>query len=198
MASYYSHKATHSKEIPYSFRCEHCGKNSGTLLATIKGNEAEQRSSSNVLSDVQSGKLNQSAHDLLVKTVYRDYINATEKQIIDLAFKDKCPHCQKGQSWAISGMKNELASWPIVLTVFGIIVAVGTYFFTEDKSIMLSAVLGGVFVLAAVLVLIFKLIKINLKKKESSSVLQNNLPTIDWTAAQDLINEKLAKSNGKK
>lgn len=194
MANHFIHKTTHSRKIPYSFQCEHCGKDSGTVLATICGNEARYDSPVNKLTEKQSKRLNQDAHDFLVDRVYRDYVNATERQIFSLAFKDACPHCQKPQSWAVSGMKNDLMTWPIALTAVGIVAAFGTYFFTDIQSVMLSAMIGGAFVLAAVLVWIVKLIRISLKIKMSSSVLQQNIPTIDWSAAEDLINEKLLKA----
>ena len=191
MASYYKHKATHSRKIPYSFQCEHCVKDSGTILATISGNEAQYDSPHKTLTEKQTETLNRDAHNFLVNRVYRDYVNATEKKIFALSFKDVCPHCQKPQSWAVSGMKNDLMTWPIALIVVGIIAALGTYFFTDSKNIMLSVMIGGAFVLAAAFIWIYKSIKIKMKMTKASSALQKNIPTIDWSVADDLINEKL-------
>lgn len=194
MATYYKHKTFRSRKIPYSFKCEHCGKDSGKVLATLNGNNAEYNSLTKNLTEKQSEKLNQDAHNYLVNRVYKDYINATEKQIFALAFKDACPHCQKPQSWAVSGMKKDLMTWPVSLLVVGIILAFGTYFFTDSKNIMLSAIIGGIFVLAAVVVLIYKLIKIKSKIEKTSSGWQKKIPTIDWSAAEDLIKDKRAKA----
>jgi len=88
-------------------------------------------------------------------------------------------------------MKNDLMTWPIALIVVGIIAALGTYFFTDSKNIMLSVMIGGAFVLAAAFTWIYKFIKIKMKITKVSSALLKNIPTIDWSVADDLINEKL-------
>ena len=41
MGSYYKHKKKETIDVSYSFRCEQCMKESGTLKATISGMEAE-------------------------------------------------------------------------------------------------------------------------------------------------------------
>jgi len=193
MASYYKHKATHSRDIPYSFQCEHCTKDSGPLTATIKGNEAQYNSPTNKLTEKQANILNQDAHKYLINRVYQDYVNATEKQIYSLVFKDTCPHCQQPQSWAVSGLKKDLMSWPAALIIIGIIAGIGTYFYTDSNNIMLSVIIGGIFALAAVIVLSFKYIQMNVKIKKTTSASHKYKPTIDWSVAKDLINEKLQK-----
>lgn len=192
MAKYYKHKTAHSRKVPYSFECEHCAKKSGTILATISGNVAEYNSLSNKLTAKQSEKLNQDAHNFLVNRMYKDYYNATENKVFALAFKDTCPHCQKPQSWAVSGMRKDLTIWPLALIIVGIIAALGTYFSTASKNIMVSFMIGMAFVLAAVLVFIYKMAKIHLKVKKTSSLYLKNVPSIDWSVAMDLINEKRA------
>lgn len=93
MGTYYKHKKKESVDVPYSFRCEQCMKDSGTLKATISGMEAEMNSNFKSLNDKNQKKLDEIAHKYLVREVKEVYQNATEKQIYAKAFKDECPYC---------------------------------------------------------------------------------------------------------
>ena len=44
MSTYYKHTKTETVEVPYSFRCEQCLKDSGPLHAIISGAQAEMNS----------------------------------------------------------------------------------------------------------------------------------------------------------
>ena len=77
-------------------------KDSGTLTATISGMEAEINSNYKQLEAKKQKKLDEHAHQNLVRAAKEAYTNATEKQIYSKAFKDECPHCHKPQSWAVS------------------------------------------------------------------------------------------------
>lgn len=189
MASYYKHKATHSRKVPYSFQCEHCMKDSGPLTATISGNQREYNSASNTLTEQQKAKLNQDAHASLKIQMRTNYTNATEKQIFSPAFKDECPHCQKPQSWGVSGAKSGMATSSIAIVIVGVLVSLGTYFFTDVKSVTFSLVIVGASILAAAAVLLYKLAKVNSKAKKAATGLQKNLPVIDWAVAEDLLSE---------
>ena len=57
MGSYYRHRKTESVDVPYSFRCEQCMKDSGTLKATITGMEAEMNSNFKTLNEKNQKKL---------------------------------------------------------------------------------------------------------------------------------------------
>lgn len=192
MASYYKHKATKSRQVPYSFDCEHCGKNSGVLTATISGNQAEYDSPRDKLTEAQSEKLNNTALMSLKKRINTDYANATDKRIFSPAFQDECPSCHKPQSWGVAGMKNHLASTPVAIVIVGILVSLGAYFFTDIKSVALSLAIAGAAVLAAVVVLICKLAGIAAKTRQTTAVLEKRLPEIDWSAAEDLLEKERA------
>lgn len=191
MASYYRHTSTHSRNIPYSFICEHCLQNSGPLTAKISGAEAEYRSPWKKLSDEQNATLQETAHKFLVNQAHSDYVDATEKQVFSLSFKDSCPHCGKPQSWAVSGMKEDMIMNSVVILIVGAIIALGSYFFSI-KSILLSGSIAVFSILLALGFYMYKSSKINKKIKLSVSASQKNLPSIDWAAAEDLIAEKMA------
>lgn len=191
MSTYYKHTKTETIDVPYSFRCEQCMKESGTLNATIIGAQAQLNSNFKELNDKNQRKLDETAHTYLVREVNKTYKNATEKQIYSKAFKDKCPYCQKPQSWAVSGVKNDMFNTPIICVIMGIILGAGCYFFTgvENNLIIAIAVAGICFVLA-VGSLIINIIKLQTKKKQTSVSVQQNIPVIDWSVVQDILNEK--------
>lgn len=192
MATYYRHKLTHRREIPYSFKCEHCMQNSGPLTATIIGTQAEYKTPFRQLTEAQSETLKQNAHKFLVNKVYRNYTDATEKNIYTPDFKDICPHCQKTQSWAISGLKDEMQTNSVVVAVVGLIVAAGAYFFAV-RNIVMALVIFGAFLAVAAVMWLVAYTKIQKRVSSAAGVAQERLPNVDWSAAQDLINEKLAE-----
>ncbi|MDE6984155.1 MAG: hypothetical protein K2O99_06390 [Lachnospiraceae bacterium] len=124
MGTYYVHKKTASIDVPYSFQCEQCMKDSGMLIATITA-QAEMNSNFKKLEDKKVEKLNELAHKNLVSEVKSAHRNATEKHIYSKDFRDECPYCRKPQSWALGAMKNDMLSTPIVCVILGLIVAAG-------------------------------------------------------------------------
>lgn len=192
MTHRYTHRVFHSRAVPYSFQCEHCRNESGPLTATIRGNEAEYKSPHKTLPRHQEEFLQQLAHCYLVNEVYREYSNATEKQIFSQAFHDTCPHCQQPQSWAVAGLQADLWSGPVAAVIVAVIVAIGSYFFAIE-SILLSACFAAVGVLAALMLFLWKYGKLIIQRRKTANTLQNHLPQIDWSAVQDLIDEKLAQ-----
>jgi len=166
-------------------------KDSGPLKATISGMEAEINSNYRELEYNKQQKLNELAHKNLVSAVKEAHKNATEKQIYNKAFKDECPHCHKPQSWAVSGLKDEMFSTPIVLIILGIIIGAGCYFFSGvDNAMTIAIVAAGFFFVLAVGSFILNMIKIGNKKKKTASVSQKNVPVIEWNAVQHILNEK--------
>ena len=81
MGTYFRHTKKESVDVPYSFRCEQCMKDSGTLKATISGMEAEMNSNFKTLNEKNQKKLDEIAHTYLVREVKEVYRNATEKHI---------------------------------------------------------------------------------------------------------------------
>lgn len=190
LGTYYRYKKTESIDVPYSFKCEQCMKDSGTLKATIVGMEAEINSNYRDLEYNKQQKLNEQAHKNLVRDAKEAYKNATEKQIFHTAFKDECPHCHKPQSWAVSGLKDKLFENSIVSLIVGLIVAAGCYFFSGvDNAMQIAIAAFGISVVVAVVFFVVNITKINSKKKKTANVTQRNVPVIEWGAIQNILNE---------
>ncbi len=190
MGTYYRHRKTETFDVPYSFRCEQCGKDSGTLKATISGMEAEINSNFKQLDDKKQQKLNETAHTYLVREVREVYQNVTEKQIYSTAFKDECPYCHKPQSWAVSGAKNEMFGTPIVCVILGIIIGAGCYFFAEvDNSLTIARAAAGICFALAAGSLVFNIIKIGKKQRQVSGSTHRNVPVIEWDGVKNLLSE---------
>lgn len=194
MSTYFKHTRTESAKVPYSFRCEHCMKDSGLQVAEITGSEATHNSNFKVLTLQETEKLEKQAHKNLVQKMQTVHNDATQKHIFSKEFKDTCPHCQKPQSWAVSGMQKNMFETPIVILIVGIIIGVITYIYTVYEEtgwgIMPTCAVIGVTVAAALLSLLINLAKIGAKKKATASVTQKNLPDIDWSPVQQLLSER--------
>ena len=200
MRSYYLHTRTESVELPYSFQCEQCGQESGTRRVTVTG-EAEEKNFRKQLNDAEEDRLHEKAHADLVVKVSEIYKSVTEKQIIPTDFSDKCPHCQKPQSWALAGLKKKMFENPIVCLAVGAFFAVlallGRNF--ADMDYVTTPIIIGIFaagVVAALGTLLWNIIKIQSKVKKTTLSLQKRLPVIQWEAVQHLLNE--ANQNGNK
>ena len=146
MSTYYKHTKKETADVPFTFRCEQCMKESGTLKATISGMEAEINSNYKTLDDKKQNKLNEMAHNNLVSAVKEAYSNATGKHIFVKAFKDECPHCHKPQTWGISGIQNDMFGTPIVCVILGIILGAGCYFFSGvENNLMIAVAAAGIY-----------------------------------------------------
>ncbi|MDE6220906.1 MAG: hypothetical protein K2G51_10855 [Lachnospiraceae bacterium] len=191
MGSYYKHTRTEKIDVPYSFRCEQCMKDSGPRVAVIYGMQAEINSYYKELEDKKKEKLNEMAHKNLVKAVKDAHRNAAEKQIYVKAFKDQCPFCNKPQSWAVSGIKKEMFSTPIVCVIVGIIVGLCCYFASGlDEKLILALAAVGISLVVAAGFLLVNIIKVARKKKQTSTAVQKNIPVIEWNAVQYILNEQ--------
>ena len=189
MASYYKHKRTESIDVPYSFRCEQCMQDSGPLTATISA-QAEMNSNFKNLNEKKQEKLREMAHANLVREVKEARSNAEEKQIYCKSFKDDCPHCHKPQSWAVSAMKNDMFSVPIVALIVAAIFAAGCYFFSGvDNNLQIALAVAAIGVVVALVSLVVNIVKISSKKKQNSVAIQQNVPVIEWSAVQHILDE---------
>ncbi len=200
MSSYYLHTRTESAELPYSFQCEQCGQDSGVRRVTIIG-EAEEKNFRKQLNNAEEDRLHEKAHINLVQKVYEIHESVTQKQIIPTDFSDKCPHCQKPQSWALAGLKKKLFENPIVClgvgAFFGVMGLIGRNF--ADMDYVTIPIIIGIFAagaVAALVTLLWNIIKIQSKVKNTSLSLQKRLPVIQWEAVQHLLDE--ARQNGGK
>ena len=191
MGSYYKHTKTETIDVPYSFQCEQCMKESGTRKATISGMKAEINSNFKTLNDKKQQQLNEMAHANLVRAVKEAHSNATQKQIYSLDFKDECPYCHKPQSWAISGAKNEMFSTPIVCVILGIIIGAGCYFFSGvENNLTIALAAAGICFALAVGSLVLNIANIEKKKRQISPSARKNLPVIAWDSVQNILQEQ--------
>ena len=192
MGSYYKHKRSEKVEVPYSFQCEHCGKDSGLLKAVLVGTEATDNSNFKTLSQDREDNLCKRAHEYLVQKVKETHKDAEEK-IFSTEFRDQCPNCRQPQSWAVSGLKKKMFENPLVClgvgAFFAVIAVIGHYFTDEEyMTLTLAAGIFGVGVAAAVACLVWNVVKINIKSKKTA-VGMHNFPVIDWSGVQSLLNE---------
>lgn len=194
MSSYYRHTRSEKIDVPYSFRCEHCGKDSGSLKARIVGLDAIDNSNFKTLSPEREEKLCKRAHENLVRKLKETHKNVVEQKIFSTDFHDQCPHCSQPQSWAISGLKKKMFENPITClgagAVIGLLAVLCHYF--GDMEYMTLSVAAGIFaigVVAAIGCLIWNVVKISIKSKKTAAGVQN-LPVIDWNAVQNLLNEQ--------
>lgn len=191
--SYYRHTRTEQAEVPYTFRCEHCSKDSGSMWAVVLGT-AEEKSNFKTINEEHERKLCERAHKNLVHKVKELHKNVEEKKIYSTEFKDACPHCHQPQSWAVSGLKSKLFENPIVALCvggfFGLVAVLGHYFSDmEYLTLPVAAGIVGIGAVVALLLLIWNLIQLGIKTKKTSSGAQRNLPVINWAAVQSLLDE---------
>lgn len=94
-------------------------------------------------------------------------------------------------------MKNDLLTTPSVLAILGVLIGGGYWLygqFIEKRSdLRVSLVLGGIFIVASMGSLLYNYFKVRVKMKKTDAVLNNNVPTIHWEDAQDLIEEAKMK-----
>ena len=188
MGSYYKHTQTQSIKVPYSFRCEQCLRDSGMLEAVITGS-ANLNTHSKVLLDREQAKLSQLAHAALVREVQSVHQDAVQKHVYAAAFYDECPHCHQPQSWAIAQMKSDQFTTPIVFVVVGLIISFGVHFFTDVKSLTVALGIFAAGVVAAAAAFAWNRIKISSKQKKTAVSMEHNLPSIQWEAVRDLLEE---------
>ena len=193
MGTYYRHTRSEKAEVLYSFQCEQCGKNSGPLRAVINGTEATENSNFKTLSPERDEKLRQRAHENLVREIKEIHKDAVENKIFSTDFHDQCPHCHQPQSWAVSGLKKKMFQNPIVCLIVGAIfgvIGVLAHYFTDMEYVTLPVAAGifAVGVVAAAGCLAWNVIKIQQKTKKTASGMRN-LPEIDWSPVQSLLNE---------
>ena len=82
MSTYYKHKRTERVDVPYSFQCEQCGKESGLQTATVVGEEAIHNSYSSTLSEIDKKKLMDKAHANLVKRICEYHKDASDRKSV--------------------------------------------------------------------------------------------------------------------
>ncbi len=194
MGTYYRHTRTEKANVPYSFVCEQCGKESGPLTAVIIGPEATYNSNFKTLNPDREEKLCKDAHDRLVRKLKETHRDAVEKKIFSLDFKDQCPFCQQPQSWAVSGLKKKMYGNPgvcLFLGAFLALIALVCHYSGDMEYVTLPMAAGifGVGAVAALGCLIWNVIKIQQKTRKTNPGPQR-FPVIEWDAVGSLLNEQ--------
>lgn len=193
MGSYYEHTRTESTTLPYSFRCEQCGQESGFRKVTVTG-EAKLKNYQKQLSNDEENRLYDKAHEDLVKQLKGIRDSVTQKKIVPADFSDDCPHCHMPQSWGIAVMKKKMLETPITCFVVGIVFALlglFVHYFGDMEYVTIPIILGifAVGTAAAVITLVWNIVKINSKVKKTSSGMQGGFPVFDWGAVQKFLDE---------
>lgn len=195
--SWYEHKRTACVEVPYSFQCEHCGKNSGPMRAVISVNAVDTTQLSKTLDEQREVKLRREAYERLVRELKKVHKGVVEKKIYPKEFHDKCPFCQKPQSWAVSGLLKEMFLYPVSClgscSIFGLFTLLG--YFTSDKQsdkeafVIAMTLFFGLGVISGAGCLVWNIAKIIIKKVRTFSGVRS-LPLIEWELLRNMLNEQ--------
>ena len=79
-------------------------------------------------------------------------------------------------------------STPIVCVILGIIIGGGCYFFSGvENNLTIALVAAGICLVLAAGSLIINMIKIGNKKKQTATVVQKNVPVIEWDAVDYIL-----------
>ena len=164
------------------------------MTAVIIGPEATYNSNFKTLNPDREEKLCREAHDKLVRKLQETHRDAVEKKIFSTDFKDQCPFCQQPQSWAVSGLKKKMYGNPGVCLLLGGFIALIALVchYTGDMEYVTLPMVAGIFglgVVAALVSLVWNVIKIQQKTRKTNSGAQR-LPVIEWDAVASLLNER--------
>ena len=81
-------------------------------------------------------------------------------------------------------------STPIVCVILGIIIGAGCYFFSGvENNLTIALVAAGICFVIGAGSLILNIVKIQNKKKQTATVVQKNVPVIEWDAVDYLLGE---------
>lgn len=94
-------KKTFVRKIPYEFKCEHCGSESGLRIAQIYGSAQYTKSGYKAtLKPREQERLISNATENLMSHVNQAKRDVENTQLYDdQKFDSLCPHCGKHQSW---------------------------------------------------------------------------------------------------
>lgn len=142
MASYWKHKRTLSQDVPYEFRCEHCGANSGMQKAKINA-ELTRKSMRRTLSEDENELLHKELEEALENILRKEQENHQKGEFCT-AFQDTCPQCGKSQSWTLKALKSNIITNTIAGAVIGFIIAVGGFLYGYRWGVAISVMLVAI------------------------------------------------------
>ncbi|MDO5401022.1 MAG: hypothetical protein Q4F17_08590 [Eubacteriales bacterium] len=193
------------RKVPYEFKCEHCGQESGIQTAQFTGTAFYTKGG-------YPAQLKTKERERLITNAAEDLDNRLRKarqdvensQLYDdLKFKSLCPHCGKHQSWASNHLSHFVMS--DILTSLGAglfggiaVAVIGTVVldsFTED-AVMSGFTVGciGGAILAA-LNFIFQMKKRYHIYQDGKAVKQKHLPIIYWDNSELTDNGEIQTEN---
>lgn len=181
MATYWDHTRRLTQRVAYEFTCEHCGKGTDILPGEIVGT-GSLRTSRKELSEKENDKLQRYTEESLEREMKKAKEGEQTGKYHD-GFIDVCPHCGKGQSWAVKNAGGK--RWPPLIV--GIIVGVGIIAFNYKRLMTLP-----ILMLAAMLfvpIIVGFLIGYVPYKRRMNNILggaSQNKPTIHWPAEEQV------------
>lgn len=164
-----------TQNVPYTFRCEHCGKNSGTLVAEFQGKAVRAVIFPRKIKEHEKGPMYETATELLRRRLQRGQRDA-EKEIFVPNFKDKCPHCGSAQSWSLKRMRYLPVSYGMKGAFLAALLCVNISFFgviTTGTALKIGVIIG-------LICMVVGFVRLGAKKFETKTVQEKHIPQIDW------------------
>lgn len=181
MANYTEFTAQASHTIYYHFKCDHCGKDSGIQHYTFNKYASKRKSGTGKkLTPEEQEELQKRANQMLVEHVNLVRQELQEKgNYGDTEFLNKCPFCNKFQSWA--GGTQKYIIWNAIFRSLG--VGLISFILIYSVSMEMNSSFTSALWLALATFLVtyaVKKYKQFLIKKETKNITQKSAPEIDW------------------
>lgn len=130
----FSHIRYYTREVPFEYTCEHCGKDSGTQIAEFRiGARSDWKWLT--LSDKADQKLTLDAQKSMSKFMTKYRTDVEEKHKFSDFFPNQCPHCRKKQVWGKGNIKRNQRLFALICAGFG---AIASFFFNRSDSFNLT------------------------------------------------------------
>lgn len=175
----HTRKATHI--IYYSFTCQHCGQESGTLVEELTGTANKRKSGYRVpLNEKEEAALAyEASHNLKSKLKSRQ----TEVTNGDYSsFDGKCPHCGKIQKWGIGSFGRDVIVRALALT--GLLAFLGVFptAFATGKfdAVRTTKVFGLILAASFVVFFLWQMIVWIRNKRSTKAFRKDDAPHIQW------------------
>jgi len=130
----FSHIRYYTREVPFEYTCEHCGKDSGTQIAEFRiGARSDWKWLT--LSDKADQKLTLDAQKSMSKFMTKYRTDVEEKHKFSDFFPNQCPHCGKKQVWGKGNIKRNQFLFALACAGAGVI---ASFFVNRSGSFNLA------------------------------------------------------------
>lgn len=174
-----------SHTIYYSYVCQHCGKESGTLSEDLTATVYKRKNGYNAKFSEQDRRgVHEDAVERLRRRLDDRRMKVDQGNYSD--FNGRCPHCGKSQKWSVGSFGKDVIGATILLTFWAAFIGFGIFLvlyalmeaFVQAKVVF--AVYGAI--VALVCVYSFSLtLKIWIKDKHDTKKLQKgSFPEVNW------------------